>query len=242
MEWIFYHISDCFNAYKSIFNKISISGLNLDISCLNTSFMSQAKWQVSARCWLSDGTEKIGVGFMVNLASWKDEDLFSPPSLHNDVSFAGGLVTTFPPYSATQTWIYSDSFSSIECPKNQERGEFQQRGQKNSANSLQMCLWAVWGNTVLPSLERKRTLHGESSTNYEQKTLVTEYSWFCLSVWCSREEKGGNLGTHAHSFLSLWRNCWYAGSQKCTLVILIAITHWPKQRIHNCFILKTNSA
>ncbi len=79
----------------------------------------------------------------------------------------------------------------LSARKIRNGSEFQQRGQKNSANSLQMCLWAVWGSSVLPSLERKRTLHctGESSMNYEWKTSVTQYSWFWLSVWFSEKRK-----------------------------------------------------
>lgn len=130
---------------------------------------------------------KIGVGFMVNLASWKDGDPFFSPLSHNDVSYVGDLVTTFPPYSTTQMWIYSNSFSSFECPKLRNEGEFQQRGQKNSANSLQMCLGAVWGERCAALAgEKKGSARRESSTSYEWKTLVTEYSWFWLSVWCSR--------------------------------------------------------
>lgn len=172
---------------------------------------------------------KIGVGFMVNLASWKDWDL--PPLLHNDVSYAGDLVTIFPPYSAAQTWIYSNSFSSIERPKLRNGGEFQQRGQKNLANALQMCLWAVRGNTVLPSLERNRALHGESSANYEWKTLVTKYSWFWLSVWCSREEKGDNTGTHAHSFPPLEELlvCRITDVYISHPLSKNTVTYWPKE-------------
>lgn len=96
--------------------------------------------------------------------------------------------------------------------------EFQQRGQKNSANSLQMCLWAVWGNTVLPSLERKRRKFNELRA---KNSSTAQYSWFWLSGY--GEEKGGNPGTHT-VVSTLWKNCWYAESHECTLVMLKAKT------------------
>lgn len=141
--------------------------------------------------------------FMVNLASWKGGDFFFFPlysmmSLLEEVLSLFSLLILQPRNGFIQILSAQSSAQKIR-----NGSEFQQRGQKNSANSLQMCLWAVWGNTVLPSLERKRTLHGESSVNYERKTSVTQYSWFCLTVWFSREEKRGNTETQACSFHSL---------------------------------------
>lgn len=104
-------------------------------------------------------------------------------------------------------------------PKKIRNGdEFQQRGQKNSANSLQMCLWAVWGNTVLPSLERKRRKFNELRA---KNSSTAQYSWLWLSGY--REEKGGNPGTHT-VVSTLWKNCWYAESHECTFVMLKAKT------------------
>lgn len=151
----------------------------------------------------------IGAGFMVNLASWKDGDLFFP-SLLNDVSYAGGLVTIFLTYSATQTWIYLNSFSSAECPKASGMGgEFQQRGQKNSANSLQMCLFlSCVGGTLCCPHWREKGLCMEKVQWIMSENNTSDPVQLVLTVWCSREEKGGIPGTH--SFHSM---C--ADSEKC---------------------------
>lgn len=98
-----------FNDYKSAWNKSDLSSLHLDFwKCLNTGFtskqsdgdtvMAPKRW-----CWFHGNFSMRSFFFFLCSLS--------------DVS---GLVTVFPPYSETQMWIYSDSFSSNECPENQE--------------------------------------------------------------------------------------------------------------------------
>ena len=75
-----------------------------------------------------------------------------------------------------QTLIYSNSSSSIECPKKKKKkksgtGVNSSNVDKRTRLIPCRCVCDLCeGNTVLPSLERKSTLHtGESSMNYEQK-------------------------------------------------------------------------
>lgn len=120
-------------------------------------------------------------------------------------------------------------------------GEFQQRGQKNSANSLQMCLRAVRGNTVLPSLERKKDsawtkfneLRGEN--NSEPGTAGSD----SLSGFPGKRKEATQ--EHKRIVFTLWRSCWYAETQECMLVILKAETetHIGNEKcIHSCFTLE----
>lgn len=146
----------------------------------------------------------IAVGFMVNLASWKDGDLFSPLCTQWRVSCRR------PCHYFSSVFCDSDVnlfkfFQHSRVPRKSGMGVNSSNVDKRTRLIPCRCVsWVVRGNTVLPSLERSGTLHGESSMNYEWKTSATRYSWFWLSVWCSRREKGGNLGTHAHSFHSLY--------------------------------------
>ena len=157
---------------------------------------------------------------------------FSP--LYN-MTNAGGRVTTFPPYSAAQTWMYSNSYSSFEMP--------QKSGTRVSSSNVDKRIWLIpcrcvseplGGNTVLPSPRRERPLRGERSTSYEWKTSVTGSSWFWLSAVPGKREERSQEQTH--SFHSLGK-CWYAESHDYTLTILLAkneITYWPKTCIQNC--------
>ena len=123
-----------------------------------------------------------------------------------------------------QTLIYSNSSSSIECPKKKKKkkirngGEFQQRGQKNSANSLQMCLRSVWGeHCAALAWEKKYSAHGRKFNELRAK----KHQWpstagsDCLSGFPEKREEA----TQGHIDFALWRNCWYAESQGCVLVI-----------------------
>lgn len=116
--------------------------------------------------------------------------------------------------------------------------EFQQRGQKNSANSLQMCLWAVWGNTVLPSLWRKKDsalekvqwITSKKKQKKKNSSDPVQLVSYCL-VFHGRERR---RSTQEHITFTLW-NCWYAGSHERLLVILKANTLFLKG-IYRCFI------
>ncbi len=99
------------------------------------------------------------------------------------------------------------------------------------------------GTLCCPHWREKRTLHGESSVNYERKTTATRYSWFRLSVWFSREEKGGDPGRQAHSFHSLEELlvCRSSGVYVSHPQSKNTITYWEKKKcIHSCFILEIN--
>lgn len=52
-------------------------------------------------------------------------------------------------------------------------GEFQQRGQKNSANSLQMCLWAVWGEHCAALAREKK----DSALEKVQWIMSKKHQW-----------------------------------------------------------------
>lgn len=130
-------------------------------------------------------------------------------------------------YSAPQMWIFRNSFSlnqeqpststlalssstsaSSPPPAEEEKirnGDgFQQRGQKNSANSLQMCLRAAQGSAALPSLESKEgRRRGESSVSYEGKTAARP-STAGSDRLLKRKEKGDDPRTHCfHSLEEL---------------------------------------
>lgn len=76
-----------------------------------------------------------------------------------DVSHAGGLVTIFPPSLQPRRSIL------IACSEVSEmEGEFQQRGQKNLANVLQMCLLSFKG-------EHYAALAGENKGSAHRKKV-----------------------------------------------------------------------
>lgn len=101
--------------------------------------------------------------------------------------------------------------------KKKKNGDgFQQRGQKNSANSLQMCLWAVWGNTVLPSPKRKKDSALEKVqwiTSKKKKKKPQPWPSTAGFPWKRKE------ATQEHIVFTPWRNCRYAESHECMLVI-----------------------
>lgn len=160
--WGFEVIVDGLNTHENIFSQTSISGLNLNTGCCkcrlhvwsqvpNVCEMLTQRWH-----WI------IAVGSMVNLASWEDGDPFfffslfaqwrrsrRRPCQHFIQQLRCGFIQI----------LWAQSCAQKKKKKIRNGDEFQQRGQKNSANSLQMLLRAVRGNTVLPSLERKRTPH-----------------------------------------------------------------------------------
>lgn len=111
-----------------------------------------------------------GVGFKVNLASWKDGDLFFFP-LYTMMSLMQEALSLFSHLILLRRGFIQILLAQSSAQKTRNGGEFQQRGQKNTANSLQMCLGAVWGNTVLPSLEGKRTLHWRKFNELRAKNI-----------------------------------------------------------------------
>ena len=175
---------------------ITISVLNLSVGCMlnSSNVTSQATRQMS-------DVESVMAGNSWCLFYGKFSIL--SPSLPNDVSHAGGLVTIFPPSLQPRRSILSacSEISGME-------GEFQQRGQKNLANLLQMCLLSFKG-------EHCAALAGENKGSARRKKVQWltskkyHQSGTAGSVW------GGNTAPHAHSFHFVW-----AELNQCKWVIL----------------------
>lgn len=150
------------------------------------------------------------------------ETLFFLFPLYSVMSLVQELF--FPPYPATADADLFKFFQLNRVPQKKKKkkirngGEFQQRGQKNSANSLQMCLRSVWGeHCAALAWEKKYSAHGRKFNELRAK----KHQWpstagsDCLSGFPEKREEA----TQGHIDFALWRNCWYAESQGCVLVI-----------------------
>lgn len=148
------------------------------------------------------------------------ETLFFVSSVLSDESRAGIVFSSL--CCNCRRWFIQILLAQSSAQKKKKKirngDEFQQRGQKNSANSLQMCLRSVWG-------EHCAALTGEKKYSaYRRKfneLRAKKHQWpstagsDCLSGFPEKREEA----TQEHIVFALWRNCWYAESQECVLVI-----------------------
>lgn len=133
----------------------------------------------------------VGAGLMVNLAFQKGWGSFHFPSC--PVQEASSLHSLL---SSIRTPSYSNSFGS-RVPETSDMGVNSSNVDKRTWLILCRCVSELREGTLCCPRWREK---GLSSMNYEQKTPVTQYSWFWLPVWVSREEKGVNQGANVHSF------------------------------------------
>lgn len=117
---------------------------------------------------------------------------------------SGGPVAISPLNIQTQTCFYSISSRSIKHPKVRNGDEFQQRGQKKSANSLQMFFFFCFfsrlreHDVALADEKKKDSTAGESSMNYEQKRPSTAFFFFCLFAFPKKEKGVTCMQTHIY--------------------------------------------
>lgn len=176
-----------FNDYKSAWNKSDLSSLHLDFwKCLNTGFtskqsdgdtvMAPKRW-----CWFHGNFSMRSFFFFSLLPQWRVRPCHCFPSL-----FWNSDVNLF------------RFFQLKRVPRKSGMKVYSSNVDKRTCLILCRCVWEL----CCPRW-KKRTPHGKKFNDLWANNISDQYSWFWLSAWCSREAKGGNPGTCAHSFRSL---------------------------------------
>lgn len=157
------------------------------------------------------------------MKGWRS--FFFGPSLVYDDAHAGDPASIFPLYSATQMWIYSNSFSSIECPK--KSGMVMNSSNVDKRTRLIPCRCASGlceGTLCCPRSREK----GESSMNYERKTAAqpSTAGYDCLDIGRRKEEpRNTHCSFHSLGELLVCRITWvyvcHAQSKNTITIVVV---------------------